>query len=119
MKRLITNTVKATLVIFLLMIAACKKDEGKVVKVKIKSSETYIYSTGIGGDEEAAVIKKQAGNYEISEIKRDKTTGWVAVYYYKPKSNFSGKDVVEIETYNSSPVPTEKRTIKIIIKVDE
>jgi hypothetical protein len=116
---------KLIILMFLfLVITCCKKDDFPIdketIQVTIKNSDTYYYSTGIGGDEDGAKIIKQANNYEISELRRNQTTNWVVFYDYKPKSNFTGKDYVEIETYegsNGASPPTTIKTVKILINV--
>ncbi len=100
----------------------CSKSDGvgpnseKEINVFLKHTEDYEYQTGIGGDEEGAIIKKQAQNHEISEIIRNRSTNWEAVYKYKPKANFVGFDYVEIETHKGSDgasPPTKIDVIKI------
>ena len=70
--------------------------------VTLRNTEQYEYNTKIAGDEEGANIITQAKHFEISEIVRDLSTSWIAVYKYKPESNFIGKDFVEIETQRGS-----------------
>ena len=48
--------------------------------MELKQSEAYEYKTGISGDEEGILIKKQAQYYQVSEIIRDSTTNWEAMY---------------------------------------
>jgi hypothetical protein len=112
------------LAFFVVLMTSCNKDEFPIdkdtIQVTIKNSDTYTYSTGIGGDEEGAKIIRQAENFEISELRRNQTTNWVVFYDYKPKSNFTGKDYIEIETYegsNSASPPTKINTVKILITV--
>lgn len=114
-----------TLLAFLIVLmTSCKKDvfpiDKDTIQVTIKTSDTYTYSTGISGDEEGAKIIRQAENFELSELRRNQTTNWVVFYDYKPKSNFTGKDYVEIETYAGSDgtnLPTKTNKIKILITV--
>lgn len=83
--------------------------------VEIRNFETYKYPT-VSGDEEGATIKVQAKHYDISEIRRNSETNYVAVYTYKPKFNFVGYDYVELEIQKGSDgasPPTEIKTIKI------
>jgi hypothetical protein len=112
------------LAFFVVLITSCKKDEFPIdkdtIKVTIKNSDTYTYSTGIGGDEDGAKITRQAKNYQKSELRRNETTNWVVFYDYKPKASFSGQDYVEIETYegsNGASPPTTIKTVKILITV--
>ena len=74
----------------------------KVEQVTIIGSEVFEYPTGISGDEESAQITKQPDHHEISEIVRDSTTDWVAVYRYKTESGFRGTDWVEIKLSTGS-----------------
>jgi hypothetical protein len=120
------STVKRTFVVLLPIIVAftfygCKDDNPITqfsnggITVEIRNSETYKYPT-VSGDEEGATIKVQAEHYDISEIKRNSETNYVAVYTYKPKSNFVGYDYVELETQKGSDgasASTEIKTIKI------
>ena len=69
----------------------------KIERVSLNSSEVFEYQTGISGDEELATITRQPDHYEISEIVRDSTTEWEAVYRYKPESGFQGTDQAEIK----------------------
>ena len=116
---------KLTFLIFLVLaMTSCEKEEYSIkkdtIQVTIKNTDTYSYSTGKGGEEEGAQIKRQANNFEISEIRRDQSTNFVAVYYYKPKPNFTGKDYIEIETYQGSDgasPSTYINTVKILINV--
>jgi hypothetical protein len=116
---------KLTILTFLVLVmTSCKKDDFPIdkdtIQVTIKNSDTYSYSTGVGGDEDGAKIIRQANNFEISELRRNQTTNWVVFYDYKPKSNFTGKDYVEIETYegsNGARPPTTINTVKILINV--
>ena len=112
------------LAFFVVLMTSCKKDEFPIdkdtIQVTIKKSDTYTYSTGISGDEDGAKIIRQAENFEISELRRNQTTNWIVFYDYKPKSNFTGKDYVEIETYEGSDgasPPTKIKTVKILITV--
>jgi hypothetical protein len=70
--------------------------------ITLRNSDVYQYPLGISGDEEGAAIIKQAIHYRVSEIKRDKSTNWAAVYFYQPKENYIGNDYVEIELSTGS-----------------
>ncbi len=67
------------------------------VAIYLKNSEIYRHPLPISGDEEGASISKQTLHYQVSEIVRNKSTNWQAVYFYQPKKNYIGKDYVEIE----------------------
>ena len=72
-----------------------------VVEVTAKRYEWFKYNTGIGGDEQGVRIKIQTkhanGGTQDSQILRDKTTGFEAVYRYRSQPNYVGKDSVELE----------------------
>jgi maltose-binding protein MalE len=93
------------LVLFIVLIVifeSCNKDENtslaEIINVTIANTENYKYDLFISGDEESAIIKTQAKNFEKSELIRDSITNWSIVYEYKALSNFKGTDFVEIET---------------------
>ena len=68
------------------------------------------------------MIIRQALHYEISEIRRDSTTRWVAVYYYQPALGFVGMDVTELEIYSGSDgasAPTETRRVAFRFEVNK
>ena len=88
--------------------------------MELNQTEIYKYKTGISGDEEGASIKQQAQHYQVSEIVRDSTTNWEAVYRYQAKKYYVGGDEVEIETSRGSdgtspPTEIERIIIKFII----
>jgi len=64
-----------------------------IISIELNQSQTYEYKTGISGDEEEASTKKQAEYYETSELFRDSTTNWEAVYRYQAKKDYIGQDV--------------------------
>lgn len=118
---------KLTLLISLVLAnISCKKEEFPIdkdtIQVKIKNTDTYSYSTGISGDEEGAGIKRQAYHFEISELRRNQSTNFEVIYYYKPVPNFTGKDYIELETHQDSDGESPSgiiNTIKILINVTE
>lgn len=86
------------------------------LQITLKSTEQYEYNTKIGGDEEGAKIITQANHYRRSEIVRDESTFWAAIYKYEPASGYTGRDYVEIETQTGSDgagPPTEISLIRI------
>ncbi len=86
------------------------------LEITLKNTEQYEYNTKIGGDEEGAKIITQANHYHRSEIVRDESTSWTAVYKYEPASGYTGRDYVELETQTGSDgasPPTETSLIKI------
>ena len=103
------------IIIFIFHFVGCNDDtSSEGLTVELKNNETFKYPT-VSGDEEGAIIKTQAKHFEISEIKRNSETKFVAVYIYKPKSGFIGTDAVEIEIQKGSDgasEPTEIETVK-------
>ncbi len=89
-------------------------DDGKKVTVSIKNSEVYEYDTGIAGDEEGASIEQQASHFEISEINKDSSTQWSAVYKYKPEQGYIGTDNVELKTTQGSDGASPNTDINFI-----
>ena len=63
--------------------------------------------------QEFLVIKKQAVHYEVSEIIRDSTTNWEAMYCYPAAKNYVGSDEVEIETSRGSDGVSPSTEIEI------
>ena len=91
-------------------------NQDNLISVELKQLETYEYKTGISGDEEGVLIRGQAQHYQVSEIIRDSTTNWEAVYRYQAKENYVGIDEAEIETSRGSDgvsPPTEIEVIRI------
>ena len=88
--------------------------ENELISVSLKNTEVYEYKTGIGGDEEGASIIRQANHFEISDIIRNEKTIWEAVYKYKPKSGFTGKDYVELKLSTGSDGASPNTNIEII-----
>jgi hypothetical protein len=119
------HAVHKTLILILFISLAfqfqgCKKQDvneqsaSDGLTVPLKNTETYNYPT-VDGDEDGASIK-QASHYEVSEIRRNASTNFIAVYTYQPKSGYVGLDYVEIEICtgsNGASSPTNIRTVKI------
>jgi len=85
----------------------------ETVNVSLKNTDTYQYPT-VSGDEEGAIISRQATHHSISEIRRGEETNWVAVYVYQPAAGFVGSDQAEIEIFTGSDgasPPTNIRTV--------
>jgi hypothetical protein len=91
--------------LFLLLVvvfAACgDKDSVSVVRVSLLNTETY-QQRWVVGDEEGAAVSTQARHYRISEVRRDSTTNWDAVYFYQPAAGFVGSDFAAIRVYRGS-----------------
>jgi len=91
------------------------KDLGVVdaLTVPLKNADLYEYAT-VGGDEDGARITRQAVHYEVSEIRRDKATNFIAVYMYRPKAGYVGTDYVEIEIRSGSDGTSPPSSVKIV-----
>lgn len=86
----------AVFVIFLAL--GCDSiDNGMIL---LDGGEEFSFDLDVSGDEEGARIIEQAKHYYRSEIVRDSSTDWRAIYFYVPAMDFSGEDYVEIETCN-------------------
>jgi hypothetical protein len=107
-------------IIFVYQFTGCKDEvSSEEDTVELKSSETYKYPT-VSGDEESVTIKTQAKHFDVSEIKRNSDTNYTAVYTYKSKPGFAGRDYVELETRTGSDgasPPTEVKIIRIYFVV--
>jgi hypothetical protein len=73
----------------------------EVLNVSLSNVDTFEYSTE-SGDEDGARVTIRPLHAEISEIRRDAETDWVATYVYKPVAGYVGSDVVELEILTSS-----------------
>ncbi len=71
------------------------------ISVQLRNMDTYEHPT-VGGDEEGARITKQAQHYRVSEIRRDESTNWVAVYVYQPRAGYVGTDYAELEIHTNT-----------------
>lgn len=88
--------------ICILSLTNCNKEEidnvVNEIDVTIRNSDDYEIDLMVSGDEEGATIHTQAQHFQKSELIRDSSTNWSVVYRYKPLSNYTGMDFVEIET---------------------
>ena len=93
-------------VLFTAIFWSCQKEEtfnpNNQGYITLKNTDNFIHDLKISGDEEGASINEQAIHYSISKIIRDESTGWSAVYQYKPESDFIGIDSVKIEINTGS-----------------
>ena len=90
------------LLLLVIALAGCGDvDSVRAVRVSLVNSETYQYPTLVG-DEEGAAVATQAKHYRISEVRRDSTTNWDAVYFYQPAAGFVGSDIAAIRVYRGS-----------------
>jgi len=93
----------------------CKDpDAVETVIVYLKNTETFQYRT-VGGDEGGARISTQATHYSISEIRRDASTDWYAVYVYQPAAGYLGEDHAEVEVMTGSDGASAPTNIKKMI----
>ena len=69
------------------------------------------------GGEDGAIIKTQAEHFEVSEINRNSSTGYSAIFSYKPKANYVGYDFVEIEILPDA-IPIDEPNIAKIVKIE-
>lgn len=120
------RTKHALLIFIVLTLTGCVDDEivapEHTLEVTVSNADIYTYATGISGDEAGAKITKQVGHFDISALRRTEETQWEVVYFYKPAQDFTGSDLVEIETFAGSKgasAPTEFNTVKILINVTE
>jgi hypothetical protein len=102
----------------LTMVSCASTDSTQTIDVSLQRGELYQHAT-VGGDEEGARIATQAVHYAISEIRRDSTTNWVAVYAYQPAADFIGSDQVELEILSQSdamsPLIVKKLAIRFVV----
>src|ERR1041384_7772709 len=92
-----------------LQVEACNSPAVQTVSVSLSNSEVYQYPT-VGGDEEGATISSQAGHFRISEIRRDASTNFVAVYVYQAATGYVGSDSAEIRITSSADGTDRKST---------
>lgn len=92
----------------------------EVLAVSLRNVDAFEYPT-VGGDEEGARITTQPQHAEVSEIRRDAETNWVATYVYQPVAGYVGSDFVELEIFtNSDGVgPPDVRRLTIQFSVHE
>ena len=117
MFRLMSATLRFTclLAAILVGVQGCKgSDSSETVIVYLKNTETFQYRT-VGGDEEGATISVQAAHYSISEIRRDASTDWYAVYVYQSAAGFVGEDHAEVEVMTGSDGASAPTNIKKMI----
>ena len=96
-------------------VQGCKNpDAVETVIVYLKNTETFQYRT-VGGDEEGARISTQAAHFSISEIRRDASTDWYAVYVYQSAAGFVGEDHAEVEVMTGSDGASAPTNIKKMV----
>jgi hypothetical protein len=72
------------------------------IDIQLSKNQSYEYNPLIGGDEDGLSISTQAIHFDISEIVRDSSTNYMAIYRYKPAMDYVGKDSVEIKISTGS-----------------
>jgi hypothetical protein len=96
-------------------VQGCKDPNAdETVIVYLKNTETFQYRT-VGGAEEGARISTQAAHFSISEIRRDASTGWYAVYVYQPTAGFVGQDHAEVEVMTGSDGASAPTNIRKVV----
>ncbi len=78
-------------------------DNLPVVEVTIKQHTWFDYKTGMSGDEQGVKFLLYAKHQQNCSILRDKTTGYEAVFRYRSKAGYVGKDSVELEYSDHQP----------------
>lgn len=92
----------------------------EVLNVSLSNIDTFEYPTK-GGDEDGARVATPPQHAEVSEIRRNAETNWVATYVYKPVAGYVGSDVVELDILTSSDgvSPPDVRRLAIRFSVHE
>ena len=80
--------------------------------VSLTRNETYHFDPGYFGDEEGAIISRQATHFIVSKLDRDITTGKIG-YTYPPALNFTGTDEVELKLMRGSDGASSNNNIII------
>lgn len=96
---------------------SCTKEEPAIstihtISVPLGRNETYRYDLGLFGDEEGAVIRKQASHFLVSQAVRDIATGKI-VYTYTPAPDYAGTDEVELKSMRGSDGASANNEITI------
>jgi len=90
----------------LIILPGCSNEEpvnkpANIISITVSRNETVHYDLGSFGDEEGALISKQASHYVISKTDRDINTGKI-MYTYTPAPGFTGSDEVELKSMRGS-----------------
>ena len=96
-----------------------RSSDAETVEVALRTSETYQFAMATG-DEDGARILSQAVHFSVSEIRRDSTTNWSALYVYAPAAGFLGEDSVQLEITTGSDgasAPTRRKRVTIRFSV--
>lgn len=87
------------------LIQSCKKETiieatTDTITQTLKVNQSYQFDLGNFGDEEGALISKQATHFLISWVDRD-INGKI-IYKYVPATNYVGEDEIEIKSARGS-----------------
>jgi len=74
-----------------------------VVELTVKKHKWVDYKTGMSGDEQGVTFIVYSKHQQNCSIVRDETTGFEAVFRYRSKSDYVGKDSVELEYIDHQP----------------
>lgn len=100
------------LLLLVVLPAGCSElDSVEIVRPSLKNTDTFQYPAHVG-DEEGASVSTQAKHFSVSEVRRDSTTNWDAVYFYQPASGFVGSDYAAIRIYTGSDGASPNDNIK-------
>ena len=118
-----TNRAATTLVLLVATASAACRSSGdaETVAVALRNSETYQFAMATG-DEDGARIVAQAEHFAVSEIRRDSSTNWSALYVYAPAASFVGEDSVQLEILSGSDgasAPTRRKRVTIRFSIRE
>jgi hypothetical protein len=78
-------------------------DNLPVVELTVNQNEWVEHNTGMGGDEQGVTFMVYSKHQQNCSILRDKTTGYEAVFRYRSKAGYLGKDSVELEYSDHQP----------------
>lgn len=91
------SSITSLLLVICVILPSCGRSlPVEVVAVSLSNSDSFEYAT-VSGDEEGTRITTQPQHAEVSEIRRDAETNWVATYVYRPASGYVGSDFVQLE----------------------
>ena len=80
-----------------------QSDKLPVVELTVKQHKWVDYKTGMSGDEQGVTFIVYSKHQQNCSVLRDKTTGFEAVFRYRSKSDYVGKDSVELEYSDHQP----------------
>lgn len=92
----------------------------EVLTVSLSNTDAFEYPV-VAGDEDGVRVTTQPQHAQVSEIRRDAETNWVATYVYQPVTGYIGSDLVELEilTYSGGMSPLDVRHLTIQFSVHE